>query len=81
MVSKIKWKYKVCFYIFYFLVKMKVLYGSQSFITHLNEEDFKSGGVKANIKVQFIDNAGHHIYSDQYKHFNETVNHFCSQAD
>lgn len=62
-------------------VRMKVLYGSQSFITHLNEEDFKSNGVKANIKVAFIENAGHHIYSDQYKHFNETVNHFCSQAD
>ena len=60
---------------------MKVLYGSQSFITHLNEEDFKSAGVKANVQVEFIDNAGHHIYSDQYKQFNETVNHFCSQAD
>ena len=60
---------------------MKVLYGSQSFITHLNEEDFKSAGVKANVQVEFNDNAGHHIYSDQYKQFNETVNYFCSQAD
>ena len=66
---------------FHFSVRMKVLYGSQSFITHLTEEDFVSAGVKANIKVDFIDNAGHHIYSDQYEHFNNTVNNFCSQAD
>ena len=67
--------------LFYFSVRMKVLYGSQSFITHLTEEDFVSAGVKANIQVEFIDNAGHHIYSDQYEHFNNTVNNFCSQAD
>ena len=62
-------------------VRMKVLYGSQSFITLLTKENFVTAGVKADIKVEHIDNAGHHIYSDQYKHFNNSVNNFCSPLD
>jgi hypothetical protein len=52
---------------------MKVLYGSNSWMTHLKENDFIEAGVEAAVGVEYIEDAGHHIYADQYKRFNEAV--------
>ena len=53
---------------------MKVLYGSNSWMTHLKEANFTEAGVEATVSVEYIEDAGHHIYADQYSSFNETVN-------
>jgi len=55
-------------------VQMKVLYGSKSWMTHLQANDFIENGVEAAVTVDYIEDAGHHIYADQYHSFNETVN-------
>ena len=49
---------------------MKVLYGSNSWMTHLKENDFIENGVEAAVDVDYIEEAGHHIYADQYNSFN-----------
>ena len=60
---------------------MKVLYGSNSWMTHLTNADFDDNGVKANIDVEYIEDAGHHIYADQHQQFNSVVNNFLSSHD
>ena len=62
-------------------VNVKVYYGSSTWMTHLQNEDFTREGVKASIDVEYIDGAGHHIYADQYKDFNIALNNCLSQYD
>jgi len=62
-------------------VQMKVLYGSKSWMTHLQENDFIENGVKSAVSVEYIEDAGHHIYADQYQSFNEAVNSCLSKHD
>merc|ERR1719195_2129435 len=38
-------------------VRMKVLYGSNSWMTHLTQGDFSNAGVAASVDVEYIDNA------------------------
>ena len=58
----------------FIIVQMKVLYGSKSWMTHLQANDFIENGVEAAVTVDYIEDAGHHIYADQYHSFNEAVN-------
>ena len=60
---------------------MKVLYGSNSWMTHLTNEDFAAVGVKTDVDVDYIDKAGHHIYADQYQQFNLSINNFLQSID
>ena len=60
---------------------MKVLYGSNSWMTHLTNEDFAAVGVKTDVDVEYIDKAGHHIYADQYQQFNLSLNNFLQSID
>jgi len=62
-------------------VKMKVLYGSKSWMTHLTKEDFTDQNCEANVDVEYIQEAGHHIYADQYKQFNYVLNKFLKSED
>jgi len=62
-------------------VRMKVLYGSNSWMTHLHNEDFLKAGVKANVDVEYIEGAGHHIYADQHQEFNQVLNSFLLTQD
>ena len=58
----------------FFLGSLKVLYGSNTWMTQLQQNDFTENGVKCAVDVEYIQNAGHHIYADQSKPFNEAVN-------
>ena len=60
---------------------MKVLYGSNSWMTHLTQGDFSNAGVAASVDVEYIDNAGHHIYADQHQQFNHVINDFLKEND
>ena len=60
---------------------MRVLYGSNSWMTHLTKDDFISAGCEANVDVEYIEEAGHHIYADQYVDFNNSVNAFLQNVD
>ena len=60
---------------------MRVLYGSNSWMTHLKENDFIENGVEAAVGVEYIEDAGHHIYADQYNRFNEAVNMSLTKYD
>ena len=60
---------------------MKVLYGSKSWMTHLTKEDFTDQNCEANVDVEYIQEAGHHIYADQYKQFNYVLNKFLKSED
>jgi len=62
-------------------VRMKVLYGSNSWMTHLTKEDFATEGCEANVDVEYIEDAGHHIYADQYTQFNNVVNNYLKTVD
>jgi len=62
-------------------VTMKVLYGSNSWMTHLTNDDFAAVGVKTDVDVEYIDKAGHHIYADQYQQFNLSLNNFLQSID
>ena len=62
-------------------VKMKVLYGSKSWMTHLTKEDFTDQNCEAYVDVEYIQEAGHHIYADQYKQFNYVLNKFLKSED
>ena len=68
-------------YILPFSVRMKVLYGSNSWMTHLTQGDFSNAGVAASVDVEYIDNAGHHIYADQHQQFNHVINDFLKEND
>ena len=50
-------------------------------MTHLQENDFIENGVKSAVSVEYIEDAGHHIYADQYQSFNEAVNSCLSKHD
>ena len=63
------------------LVQMKVLYGSKSWMTHLQVNDFIENGVEAAVTVDYIEEAGHHIYADQYHNFNDAVNQCLKTFD
>ena len=60
---------------------MKVLYGSNTWMTHLTNEHFADHGVQATLDVEYIEDAGHHIYADQHQQFNSVVNQFLSTND
>ena len=60
---------------------MQVLYGSKSWMTHLKENDFTENGVEAAVAVDYIEDAGHHIYADQYHSFNEAINQCLIKYD
>ena len=60
---------------------MKVFYGSKSWMTKLDKNDFTENGVEAAVDVEYIDDAGHHIYSDQYTRFNEALNRCLMNQD
>ena len=36
-------------------------------MTQLQKTDFEEKGVTANVEVDYIEDAGHHIYADQYE--------------
>lgn len=50
-------------------------------MTHLTQGDFSNAGVAASVDVEYIDNAGHHIYADQYQQFNHVINDFLKEND
>ena len=60
---------------------MKVFYGSKSWMTHLEGEDFIEAGVEADVDVEYIEDSGHHVYADQYKDFNEALNSCLMKRD
>jgi len=62
-------------------VQLRVLYGSKTWMTHLQKSDFDEKGVTANVEVDYIEDAGHHIYADQYESFNTKVNQILSEKD
>ena len=62
-------------------VKLNVLYGSNSWMTHLEEEDFRQAGVAGEVEVKYIEGAGHHIYSDQAEEFNNSLSKLLQSQD
>ena len=64
-----------------FTVKLNVMYGSNSWMTHLQEEDFRTAGVEGEVEVTYIEGAGHHIYSDQPDHFNNSLSKLLHSHD
>ena len=62
-------------------VKLNVLYGSNSWMTHLVEEDFRQAGVAGEVEVKYIQGAGHHIYSDQAEEFNNSLSKLLQSQD
>jgi len=62
-------------------VHMKVIYGSKSWMTHLQEKDFTAAGVEAGVDVEYVEDAGHHVYADQYVQFNDAVNKSLAKHD
>ena len=62
-------------------VRLRVLYGSESWMTHLTVDDFTAAGVAGEGEVNYIEGAGHHIYSDQPELFNTTLNKILEQLD
>ena len=50
-------------------------------MTHMKENDFIEAGVEAAVGVEYIEDAGHHIYADQYNRFNEAVNMSLTKYD
>ena len=50
-------------------------------MTHLTQGDFSNAGVAASVDVEYIDNAGHHIYADQHQQFNHVINDFLKEND
>ena len=56
---------------------MKVLYDSNSWMTHLIENDF----IEAAVGVEYKEDAGHHIYADQYNRLNQAVNMSLTKYD
>ena len=64
-----------------FTVKLNVMYGSNSWMTHLQEEDFRTAGVEGEVEVTYIEGAGHHIYSDQPDHFNNSLSKLLQSHD
>jgi len=50
-------------------------------MTHLTVDDFTAAGVAGEVEVNYIEGAGHHIYSDQPELFNTTLNKILEQLD
>ena len=50
-------------------------------MTKLQKTDFEEKGVTANVEVDYIEDAGHHIYADQYESFNTKVNQILLEKD
>lgn len=61
------------------MVRLHVMYGAQSWMSQVTEEDFREAGVTGDVTVQYIQEAGHHIYADQHQTFNEAVNTFIDK--
>ena len=60
---------------------LQVLYGSNSWMTHLSAADFRDAGVRGPVEVRYIEGAGHHIYSDQAVQFNTILNQLLESQD
>eukprot|EP00088_Acartia_fossae_P027566 TRINITY_DN28302_c0_g1_i1.p1 TRINITY_DN28302_c0_g1~~TRINITY_DN28302_c0_g1_i1.p1 ORF type:complete len:400 (+),score=78.35 TRINITY_DN28302_c0_g1_i1:34-1233(+) len=54
-------------------VPMTILYGSNSWVTAISEEQFEEKGASENLSVYLVENAGHHVYADQAGDFNRIV--------
>jgi len=54
-------------------VPILFLYGSDSWISRFKPEEDNPASNISNVTVQFIEQAGHHIYADRPDTFNETV--------
>jgi len=55
-------------------LRLHCIYGANTWMSHLEEQDFLEAGVKAEVTVRYIQDAGHHVYADQHQLFNEAVN-------
>ena len=62
-------------------VRLQVLYGSNSWMTHLSAADFREAGLAGPVEVKYIEGAGHHIYSDQAEEFNTILNKLLESQD
>jgi len=62
-------------------VALQVFYGANTWMTHLEESDFLESGVEASVDVKYFEDAGHHVYADQYNLFNQALDNCLSNYD
>ena len=67
--------------IWFILVPLQVFYGANTWMTHLEESDFKKSGVEASVDVKYFEDSGHHVYADQYRLFNQAIIQCLIQHD
>jgi len=62
-------------------VAVQVFYGANTWMTHLEESDFIDAGMEATVDVEYFEDAGHHVYADQYNLFNQALDNCLSSHD
>ena len=60
---------------------LQVFYGANTWMTHLEESDFLEADVEASVDVKYFEDAGHHVYADQYNLFNQALDNCLSNYD